>query len=329
LVIGIVAPLFAFREKAKAAPLAPPGGRTAYVALLSNEKYVDGALVLGWSLMETSHCLRVQTCDLVLVLRPEALCPPDVRRLHHVGYTVVPIDRSLGVINDRSPWTDTLDKLHLFNLTAYWKIAYFDVDMLALANPDGIFDYVLPNSSWVAAVSQSSGYFATTAMVLMPDVAVARRIVDFYSDGARNATDPRGFAGPMARDGLVLRYFFGPRFIPLDPAYCAYQNWRSLAGVKVFHWSVAWKPWYHRTGNKTEVDHLPMKMRGRPEFGEAERRWWAAYEAAHRSLRAIDGGPYCDGAPYGGRAGNASVTARTHVWMIRYTKWEYTQPFPK
>lgn len=65
----------------------------------------------------------VQACDLVLLLRPEALCSSDVRRLRHVGYTVVPIDRSLGAINDRSPWTGSqllTSPLRQVHLDAGW-----------------------------------------------------------------------------------------------------------------------------------------------------------------------------------------------------------------
>eukprot|EP00667_Euglena_gracilis_P012829 EG_transcript_13198 len=306
-------------------------GRLAYVVLISNEKYVDGALVLGWSLREKSEYIRTRRCDLVLMLPPGSICPHNVQRLQQVGYRIVPVNESLSETNKASAWKGTLNKLYLFNLTDYWKIAYFDADMYALVNPDAIFHYTMPNSSWVVAIVHGKKYFATGAMVLMPDAEVCRQIVAFYLAGARNRSDARGFYGFNARDGLVFRWFIGPRRISLDPAYSSYRS-GSLSGLKLFHWAGAWKPWYNRAWRGREVAYLPKEMQGHMEFGAAWRMWWTAYETMHRALWMAENGiTYCDGSPYGGNSSNAPagviVSPKTHVWMDRYTKWEYVQEF--
>ena len=44
----------------------------------------------------------------------------------------------------------------------YERLAYFDADMLALEEPDSVFQYEIPNSTWIAAHgSRSGGYFQT------------------------------------------------------------------------------------------------------------------------------------------------------------------------
>lgn len=51
-----------------------------------------------------------------------------------------------------SPARDTFDKLYLWNLTEYAMVAFFDADMLALDEPDSVFNFPLPNETFVGAL---------------------------------------------------------------------------------------------------------------------------------------------------------------------------------
>eukprot|EP00997_Jenningsia_sp_PLL12_P009746 NODE_676_length_1521_cov_75.086957_g556_i0.p2 GENE.NODE_676_length_1521_cov_75.086957_g556_i0~~NODE_676_length_1521_cov_75.086957_g556_i0.p2 ORF type:complete len:175 (-),score=25.49 NODE_676_length_1521_cov_75.086957_g556_i0:158-682(-) len=162
-------------------------------------------------------------------------------------------------------------------------------------------------------------------MVLHPDADLCRRIVKFYLKGAHNKSDARGFYGFNARDGLVLRWFIGPNHIPLDPTYSSFRMGGSLKGIKLFHWHGAWKPWYNKAWRGREVAYLPANMQGHIQFGQAWRMWWHNYEQMHLELwsSGTDSRVICSG-EYGGV--NASIAApHTHVWMNRYTQWEYVQ----
>eukprot|EP01010_Urceolus_cornutus_P002189 NODE_279_length_1853_cov_268.353659_g226_i0.p1 GENE.NODE_279_length_1853_cov_268.353659_g226_i0~~NODE_279_length_1853_cov_268.353659_g226_i0.p1 ORF type:complete len:515 (-),score=139.72 NODE_279_length_1853_cov_268.353659_g226_i0:27-1571(-) len=309
--------------------------RNAYVIMISNNKYVDGALVLGWSIAQHSLLVQQRRCDL-LVMLTNAIADSNKRRLQEVGYHIVPINKSLSDTNRRSAWKDTLNKLYLFNLTDYHKIAFFDADMLAVANPDAIFNVRLPNSSWVGAVGYGK-YFATGTMVLMPDAEVCRQIVKFYLDTAHNKSDKRGFMGYNARDGLVFRWFVKNRHVNLESGFSLYSTMAHFRG--------GWKPWYNRAWKGKEVAHLASILRGSVDTsGSQYHKWWAAYEAMHNKLWRdqpyIGGGDKNGGGGAGGGGGGVYggkavapngtlngvvVSPRTHVWMNRFTIFEYVQ----
>ena len=78
--------------------------RTAYVVLISNEKYVDGALTLAWSLRQQSPSIQTKRCDLVLMLPPDSICDSNIVRLKQVGYRIVPVNYSLSETNKHSAW---------------------------------------------------------------------------------------------------------------------------------------------------------------------------------------------------------------------------------
>ena len=294
----------------------------AYVAMISNEKYVDGALVLAGSLTKHSALVQTRGCDLVIMLT--GISEPSRERLRDVGYRIVPVNRSLSGTNKRSAWKATLDKLYLFNLTDYDTIAFFDADMLALQNPDSIFDVQLPNKSWIAALG-SGRYFATGVMVLHPSVEECNSIVTFYLETSRNKSDTRGFSGYNARDGLVFRWYIKSRHVMLPSKYSEYRpGSANLKGIVLYHFRGGWKPWYNKAWHGKEVQHLHENLRGLVDSsGTAYRLWWEEYQALHVRFWS-QGFAY---GVYGGKANASLATPHTHLWMDRYTPWEYVQPY--
>eukprot|EP01012_Entosiphon_sulcatum_P047999 TRINITY_DN6583_c0_g1_i1.p1 TRINITY_DN6583_c0_g1~~TRINITY_DN6583_c0_g1_i1.p1 ORF type:complete len:269 (+),score=35.79 TRINITY_DN6583_c0_g1_i1:360-1166(+) len=254
---------------------------------------------------------------------------PSRERLSDVGYRLVAINQSLSSTNPRSAWRDTLNKLYLFNLTDYAKIAFFDADMIAFKNPDSMFNISLPGPDWVAAIGWGK-YFATGVMVLRPSTEICKRIVDFYLTAASNKSDTRGFKGYNARDGLVFRWFIGPRHLSLDQKYSYHMTGRGPVHGVMLHFRGGWKPWYNRHWAGREVAHLHKDLQGTLDFGIAYRLWWKIYRDMH--LRLWQNKPFTWGT-YGGKAplpngSNPDLppSPSTHFWINRYTAWEYLKP---
>ena len=55
----------------------PKHNRTAYVVLISNEKYVDGALTLAWSLTDQSDLIKVRCPVRRMRCSLSPFCPPS------------------------------------------------------------------------------------------------------------------------------------------------------------------------------------------------------------------------------------------------------------
>jgi len=211
---------------------------------------------------------------------------------------------------------DTFDKLYLWGLVEYAMVAFFDADMLALDEPDSVFNSALPNSSYIGALgSHDKKYFQTGMMTLLPSNETFAALLDHFQAGVRS----RRFRGPSARDGQVARSFFGRRFVRLSNYYSLYRPAsQSLARIKVFHFRGQFKPWY----DLRNPPRLAPGALGAVEFGKPYRLWWDYYERFHYAEYAAGREPPVG---WGGRATGEGHPA-THVWMQRYAERPYTQP---
>ena len=87
-----------------------------------------------------------------MLLAPSDLHKDSQRRLRHAGYHHIKSMPSLAHYLPGSMWKDTFDKLYLWSLYDYSVIAYYDADMLALEDPDSVFNFPLPNATFIGAL---------------------------------------------------------------------------------------------------------------------------------------------------------------------------------
>eukprot|EP01064_Diplonema_japonicum_P007107 TRINITY_DN1482_c3_g1_i1.p1 TRINITY_DN1482_c3_g1~~TRINITY_DN1482_c3_g1_i1.p1 ORF type:complete len:265 (+),score=45.57 TRINITY_DN1482_c3_g1_i1:438-1232(+) len=249
---------------------------------------------------------------------------PALSRLARVFDKVVAISKSATLSRNipGTTWGTTFDKFYLYNLTDYKVIAFLDADIVMLQNPDSIFATKLPHDRyWIAAVPghSSKGYFHTGAMVLRPGKDLLDELLAFYTEQRDSKKDKYKFRSSNGRDGLVMRYFIDGRVIFLGNKYSAqHGQGKWVVGL---HLSGTWKPWYNRHGDHKEISTVKQELRTKEMYGSGHTKWWEAYEEMHHKLFTSKADvkeweeTFDDGSP------------KTHVWMMRGTDWEYTQPF--
>eukprot|EP01064_Diplonema_japonicum_P039249 TRINITY_DN9794_c1_g1_i1.p1 TRINITY_DN9794_c1_g1~~TRINITY_DN9794_c1_g1_i1.p1 ORF type:complete len:378 (+),score=69.38 TRINITY_DN9794_c1_g1_i1:37-1170(+) len=280
------------------------------VTFVGNDKYVDGALVLGYSAGKTSACGEGKWCRTGALVSPK-IAAGNTLRLRKVFDDIILVNKSLAHTVAKTPWGTTFDKFYLWSLVRYQVIIFYDADMvLTSSSTDLLRSIKLPDDHyWIAALGSSKGYFATGTMVMRPDAGIMADLVRFYDAVRTNKTDRWGFRGPNARDGLVMRYFISGRVV-------------SIKSLPADHLSGSWKPWYNSHGDQSEVKDLAKFLKDTPKQNKpATARWWRSYEAMHKAVFVGDSE---ETAAWGNKWGGV-VTPQTHVWMLRGTKWEYTQ----
>eukprot|EP00667_Euglena_gracilis_P007592 EG_transcript_7670 len=274
-----------------------PRGQYAYVCVISNEKYLDGAVTMGWSLRKHSRLLQTGRADLVIIVN-ELLHSNSLALLAAVGWDYVKVLKTLSYLSPRSYFTYTFDKLYLFGLTQYRRVVFFDADMICTGSPDAMFNTSLPSARWVGAIGATgSAYFQTGTMVIQPSIEVFEDLYREYRYGKFNYNQWR------ARDGILCRNYFGTQHVMYPSA-------------PLHHYSGYFKPWFNK-------DKPPARSEKYPDFGHYYQLWWKTYEEVH--LTALIS--FWDGrSPYGGlRTLDSHVTPHTHLWLQRYAKMNYTR----
>lgn len=114
-----------------------PAMRCLYVSLLTTDDYIDGILVLCFSLQRVKSrygCLVLITPNISIRCR-------SMLHAHAITYKEVqpvcnPTDIRIG-----HRWYPTYTKLRVFGLAEWDKLVYLDADMLILENLDHLFEY--------------------------------------------------------------------------------------------------------------------------------------------------------------------------------------------
>jgi glycogenin glucosyltransferase len=110
--------------------------KQSYVSLLATNDYLDGLLVLFYSLKQAKSKF-----DLCVLVTPDiSLRTCSVLTAHSIAYTVIDCIKNPSDIHSGHRWFRSYSKLHVFGLTQYDKIVYLDADMLVLQNIDELFE---------------------------------------------------------------------------------------------------------------------------------------------------------------------------------------------
>ena len=111
-----------------------------YATLLSSDSFLEGVLMLNWSLKKTKakYPLFVLCSDTVSTHILELL------KRHNLMYQVldshISIDETyINTDGGHKHWNYTFDKLYMWSLTQFDKIVYLDSDMQVIRNIDFLF----------------------------------------------------------------------------------------------------------------------------------------------------------------------------------------------
>lgn len=257
----------------------------AYVTLVTNNSYINGAIVLGYSLRNynTSHliiCLVTSEVDAAYiaqlskvfdhVIKIPKLDSHDSKRLDLLGRP------ELGI---------TFSKLHVWNMTWLSQILFLDADTLVLKNIDHLFS------------QYGNTHFAACPDIGWPDcfnsgVFMCKPSHQIYTDLIKLSQDKGSFDG--GDQGLLNTYFntwskdqkqripFTYNVTPnavysYAPAYQRYQS-----DISVLHFIGKSKPWNqnrkvsHNYGTQTNrnssiVENNPNQP------ANLSSRWWETF----------------------------------------------------
>lgn len=162
--------------------LGSEGCGTTYLAVCSSEKYLEGILVLDQSLR------RVRSTHPLTVLVTSAVPSRVERTLQRMGIPTVRLFRSIDVPREivernaasgQAHWSQTFDKLQIFELPGFRKVVYLDSDMLVLRNVDELFDR--PHLAAVAAGRSQPGNESwdrlnSGCLVVVPEAGAVDRL---------------------------------------------------------------------------------------------------------------------------------------------------------
>jgi hypothetical protein len=292
----------------------------AFAVVISNEDFIDGALVMGMSFWNQSHLVQIGNATLVAIVPQGAVSSESIERLQLAGWShVLQVEDLTKYSAPHAHYAATFNKLYLFNLTEYHRVATFDVDMLMLRNPDGVFRTQLTDDQWIGALGNSHrknhSYFQTGMMLIVPSAKSFKWLMHEF----RSNPHQRDMNG---RDGRLIRDYFKDRYINLDSALSAHLGIHEpLDSVIGFHFRGEFKPWFNKEFPPTHPAYGDKSGKVmEQELGEAYRLWWGVYELLHRTkLAEHDVGPK--------RATDlpAGYDSAKSVWLMRHTSRSYLQ----
>lgn len=227
--------------------------RFAYVLMVSNHKYIDGAIVVADSLRSYSVLVQQGKCDVVLIV-PEKI-NAVVLELLSVVFSRVLIVRSVDQFSPKSYYKTTFDKMYLYSLHEYQSVIFFDADSLIIGNPDKLFQKV----STVHPLTAVGGndYFQTALLIVKPSREV---FLDLYLEYRYGAF---GYNQWRARDGILFRN-------------CLMMMHDNIGHPvnSVFHFYGFIKPWFNK-----DVQYKSSKEK--LTFDKQYLIWWERYETLH------------------------------------------------
>eukprot|EP01062_Namystynia_karyoxenos_P034241 TRINITY_DN2510_c0_g1_i2.p1 TRINITY_DN2510_c0_g1~~TRINITY_DN2510_c0_g1_i2.p1 ORF type:complete len:527 (+),score=107.19 TRINITY_DN2510_c0_g1_i2:203-1582(+) len=284
-----------------------------------NDKYADGGMAFAESLRRNSGCVQSGACDVAAMVAP-AVSQSAAGRLRRAGLHVVTVPASLGREVRRSQFGSTLDKVWLWGLTQWRRVAFFDADILVVSRSvDGIIYMGLPTDHWVAAIVYNRHQrhkFNTGVMALQPNATSVLELVQIFAYGG-------GYGrASFGRDSPILRAWAAGRVASLSTHFNSAPHQR-LRGAVAIHFRHGWKPWFNAAAGGSEV--RGMHTRVSINLGPAWQMWWWTFEDLHKRVFTTP----ADDAEWAARWGQTPLNTtgpRTHVWMMRGTGWEYVQP---
>lgn len=225
----------------------------SYVTVMSTENYLLGLLTMYESLKQT------KTKYPLTVIVNEEISNKTINILKNNGITVIvkpkfKVDREIIDKNDSSKfshWSNTFDKLYIFELTQFDKIIYIDSDMLVLKNLDHLFEK--PNLSAVVAGNFYPGNgdwvkLNSGLMVIKPEAGILSKFVSIMKQmkdrpellGDQNIIQEYAPNWEFQKE-LHLGHEYNLFFSHLE--YYIHELNHSLSEIAIVHFITKEKPW--------------------------------------------------------------------------------------
>lgn len=134
----------------------------SYVCVLSTDSYLYGLLVLNENLKDLNSKYSL-LCLINETISKETI---NVLKKYEIKYKLISSIKGIGEDKYNPQWSNSFDKLNIFNLIEYEKIVYLDLDLLILTNIDELF-----NHKHISMVSDRpfSDNFNSGVMVITPN----------------------------------------------------------------------------------------------------------------------------------------------------------------
>lgn len=247
---------------------------TAEVSDIKVQRYINGAIKLGSSILDTWQ--SPEPVDLILLVAldkglTDSIVLDREEELHAAGWQICPVD-SLDSLRHHDSQSNfhkakLYSKLHVWRMKEYEAVAMLDADMLALQDMSGLFLSVLPEMraaglSLAAAddrpnqedsdrapwYTKALGYCGPVPGGFNAGVLLLLPSRETYNE-LRHGIDGMEYNGVWCEQGL-LNVYFKNRTFPLPERYntnlvlryCSPDRY-SLGRVALLHYTVA-KPWW-------------------------------------------------------------------------------------
>eukprot|EP00758_Cryptobia_borreli_P015980 Tbor_TRINITY_DN6068_c3_g1::TRINITY_DN6068_c3_g1_i1::g.10715::m.10715 len=256
--------------------------RYAFVLMVSNHKYVDGALVVGESIRRYSKLVRERKADLVILVS-DTIRFSAIEMLTRVFHRVK-IVYTLATFSSKSYYKTTFDKIYLFWMTDYEAVILVDADSLIIGSPDFLLKEVSKTNTPLTAVGVES-YFQTGLMIAKPNRDLFTDLyLEYRLGGAAKSLSKKkkGNKNPIftkeelstlnsydynnweGRDGVLIRNCFMPHHRNINHPLSA-----------IYHFYGWVKPWFNKDAKQPNDKNYRLK------FDKRYKQWWDIYETLH------------------------------------------------
>lgn len=252
----------------------------SFVSALTTDDYLDGVLVLKYSLEKTKP-----KYPFALLVTPN-LSETTVETLSKHKISLIPIEGIEGPIVVTDPrlkrWNYTYSKLNIFGLTQFDKVVYLDSDMLILENIDDLFEK--PHMSAVK-IRGKLPEFDGSWNQLNSGLLVVEPSENLFSDMLSKIGKIEKVSSPSDEDFINAYYSNWPdqKALHLDNGYNIFSyhwhRYRQLYGydfsspknpIKIVHYIGEDKPWrlYKKYQQMTPLQNFYQFLRRRFKYPE-------------------------------------------------------------
>ncbi|OLL24438.1 Glycogenin-1 [Neolecta irregularis DAH-3] len=230
----------------------------AYITLVLTDSYLVGALVLAHSLREVGSTKNLA----VMIIPGLQQSTQDALRVHLRNPIFITREDNLQLLG-RPDLRPAFTKLRVWQQTQFSKIVYIDADVVALRNPDDLFDLdcdfaAAPDSGWPD--SFNSGVFLTkpseTTFHILNALAEAGVSFDGADQGLLNQHFTNWTRISFAYNVTPSGHY---QYLP------AYRHF--AANVRLVHFIGLPKPW-----------NTPRSIQTNSAYNELASRWFAIWE---------------------------------------------------
>ncbi|XP_076049002.1 glycogenin 1 isoform X3 [Oratosquilla oratoria] len=213
----------------------------AYVTLATNDGYAVGALVLAHSLK--SQGTTRQLCILVTTSVSETVRSVLSNVFNHVIIVDVFDSKDSAHLSllKRPELGVTFTKLHCWTLTQFSKCVFLDADMLAMRNPDELFQY--PELSAVADIGWPD-CFNSGMFVYVPSKDTYERLLQHAEVTGSFDGGDQGLLNTFFTNWNRVSFVFNMVASVTYTYLPAYKKFGK--DVKLVHFLGATKPWHQR-----------------------------------------------------------------------------------